>query len=556
MSPRGLARLLIGYAIALLLACVSLRSAMYLDPHAAPTATRIVSLWQRGQRIAQQVVQGDPRGVLPASCSDCTRIVERLIDEGPLPSFSPWLLAASLVPGRDGYAIELDGKKHYVTQTDLLARQASAGGSNEGGAARIRLGLDHPKDELAYVAAQLGTTRDELLERARFRRVLTRREDDNPPWPAHLHAQDITAAKLRGAVDAAADYLARVQNPDGTFEYELVPTVGRGLPGYSWPRHGGAALLLAETAEWTGNPRARAASLRAAKLVSRSQTLRCGDNFCIGEGSQVDVGSSALALLSYVALYEQGAAPELLRPIGALARFLRSQQRPDGELMHVYDRDQHKPIDVQFQYYTGEAAYALSRAQRITHDPADLRAASAALSYLVRSWSFLGSRYFFGTEHWTCQALYDLWERAPDREGLRFCLDYHAYNARFQLGPECELGDYDGGVAQIPVYPPRLTPTASRTESGVATLATAVLAGSDPERIALVESQLRRALAFMMRFQFLPGPAHVFADRLRPLGGIPGSPTELNIRIDYPQHAAGAMIRYGKLLERRAAHGK
>ena len=81
MSPRGLARLLIGYAIALLLACVSLRSALYLDPHAAPTATRIVSLWQRGQRIAQQVVQGDPRGVLPASCADCTRIVERLIDE-------------------------------------------------------------------------------------------------------------------------------------------------------------------------------------------------------------------------------------------------------------------------------------------------------------------------------------------------------------------------------------------------------------------------------------------------------------------------------------------
>ena len=553
MSPRGLARLLIGYAITLLLACLSLRSALYLDPHAQPTATRIVSLWQHGRRTAQRVVQGEPRDVLAQSCPGCTRIVERVIAEGPLPSISPWLLAASLVAGRDGYAVELDGHKHYVTPNDLLARQASAGSSNEGGGFRIRLGLDHPRQELAQLAAEIGVDPEVLLRRGRFRRVLVRREDGNQPWPANIHAADISVAKLRVAVDAASDYLARVQNPDGTFEYELVATTGRGLPGYSWPRHGGAALLLAETAAWTGNPRARAAALRAVKLVARSQTLRCGTHSCIGEGSQVDVGSSALALLADVALYQQGAAPELASAIAQLAEFLRSQQRPDGELMHVYDRDQRRPIDVQFQYYTGEAAYALARAHRVTHDPADLRAASAAISYLVHSWSFLGSRYFFGTEHWTCQALYDLWQRAPDREALRFCLDFQAYNARFELGPECELGDYDGGVAQIPVYPPRLTPTASRTESGIATLATAVLAGSDPARIALVEDQLRRALAFMMRFQFLPGPAHVFADRLRPLGAIPGSPTELHVRIDYPQHAAGAMMRYGQLLERRAA---
>ena len=222
--------------------------------------------------------------------------------------------------------------------------------------------------------------------------------------------------------------------------------------------------------------------------------------------------------------------------------------------MHEYDREAGRPIDVQYQYYTGEAAYALSRAHRITGNAKDLRAASAALAYLVDAWDFVGSRYFFGAEHWTCQALEDLWDRAPNRAALQFCLDYQAFNSRVQLGPECELGAYDGGIAQIPVFPPRLTGTASRVEAGVATLATAIAAGSDPEVIARVEGELRRALAFMMRFQFLPGPTHIFADPLRPLGGIPGSPTELNIRIDYPQHAAGAMLRYAqRILEPRAA---
>ena len=551
MSPAALRRTLIVYVLVLVPACVLLRTAMHLDPHAAPTATRIVSVWRSGERIAQQAVTGDPRNVLMPPCTGCLRVVERVVDEGPLPSFTPWLIAASLVAGRDGYSVELDGRTHHVTPSDLLARQAGTG-TRGGKAKAIRLGFDDPDAELAWLARELGRDREHVLSEGRFRRFIVRREDAAAPWPARIEPSQLNIARLRSAVLGAAHYLARHVNPDGTFVYELQPTSGRELPGYSWPRHGGTALFLAEVASWTGDPAAREASLAAARLVARSRTLRCGENSCIGDTPRVDVGSSALALLAFVQLYEAGVAPELRRPIERLAAFLRGQQRPDGELMHEYDREQRRPIDVQYQYYTGEAAYALSRAHRVTGKAEDLRAASAALAYLVEAWDFLGSRHFFGTEHWTCQALEDLWDRAPNPDALRFCLDYHAFNARFQLDRSCELGDYDGGVAQIPLFPPRLTPTASRHEAAIATLATAIAAGTPRDVVNRIEHQTRRALAFMMRFQFSPGPSHIFADPLRPLGGIPGSPTELNIRIDYPQHAAGAMLRYARILERRA----
>ena len=552
MSPEALRRLFTIYALVLVPACVIVRMVMYLDPRAPPTATRIVSTWRGGLRVAQQVVTGDASAVLMPPCSGCLRVVERVVDEGPLPSFSLWLLAASLVPGRDGYALTLGGHQYYVTPSDLLARQASTG-TRGGRATSVRLGFDKPGAELEWLAREVGSDPEHVLSAGSFRRFIVRREDGAAPWPAAIDASQLNRKRLRTAVEAAATYLARNQHEDGTFVYELQPTSGRELPGYSWPRHGGTTLFLAEVAAWTGNSDARRAALAAAKLVVRDRTVRCGQNSCIGDTPRVDVGSTALALLSFVELYELGAAPELRRPIERMAAFLRSQQRPDGELMHEYDREQQRPIDVQYQYYTGEAAYALSRAHRVTGNADDLRAAQAALAYLVNAWDFLGSRYFFGTEHWTCQALEDLWDRAPNHDALRFCLDYHAFNARFQVGKENELGHYDGGIAQVPLFPPRLTPTASRTEAAVATLATAIAAGVDKKVVDRVEQQIRRALAFMMRFQFAPGPSHIFADPLRPYGGVPGSPTELNIRIDYPQHAAGAMLRYTqRILEKRA----
>ena len=52
----------------------------------------------------------------------------------------------------------------------------------------------------------------------------------------------------------------------------------------------------------------------------------------------------------------------------------------------------------------------------------------------------------------------------------------------------------------------------------------------------------------MLRHQLRPGPVHLMHDPARLHGAWPGSPIDLSVRIDYPQHVAGSMLRYLQLL--------
>ena len=553
MTARALFRLGAGYACALAIACLAVRAVFHLDPRRAPSSTRVVSLWRGGARFAQRIVDGEAGDTLRSECSgDCTRIVERIVDEGPLLRLPLLSIGVSIAAGREGIKAEYGERTSYLTPADLLRAQRSREGASWG-KYKLRIGVDDADALLAELARGLGTDANGLRTRGRLRRFITRREDDfKGRWPrADVDQAHVSASELRRAVLAAAQYLVRNQNAEGRFVYELEATSGRELPGYSWPRHGGATLFLAEVAAYSRSPAIRRAALRGARYLQRSATVACGAQRCIGDETRVNAGSASLALLSYQALVAQGAGADLRSDLESLAAFLRSLQRPDGELMHVFDRGQGRALDVQYNYYTGEAAFALARAARITHSAADLHAASAALAHLVaRPFNLVEDRYDFISHHWTCQALFELWDRAPDREALAFCLDYQQANQALQIAPGSD-SDYDGGFARDPYFPPRLTPAASRAEGAAATLATAIAAGAPEHVVAAIERELRGAIAFMLRFQFLPGPTHLLADAPRMLGALPASPTDLSVRIDYPQHAAGAMLRYLQLLEAR-----
>jgi hypothetical protein len=60
----------------------------------------------------------------------------------------------------------------------------------------------------------------------------------------------------------------------------------------------------------------------------------------------------------------------------------------------------------------------------------------------------------------------------------------------------------------------------------------------------LLDKELRKSIAFLLRHQFLPGPTHLFADPSVVRGAMPGSPVDWLLRIDYVQHAGSSMIRW------------
>ncbi|MDD9943203.1 MAG: hypothetical protein OXU20_19340 [Myxococcales bacterium] len=552
MSPRTLVRLLACYILVLAGTCITVRNVLALASDREPTGERIVSLWRAGARVGRVVVSGAE--ALPA-CDGCVRTVEAIVDRSPLWFRNPLVLSISVVAGRDGIAAHLDGRSAYLTPLDLLSTHATTGKARFG-FLRLRAGLDDVQAVLQTLASELGTDRATLVNRGRLERFCVQRQDEAAEtWPRKVGPSEVTRRRLTHSVRAAASYLAKTVRPDGSFVYGIDARTGKALAGYNWPRHAGSTLFLAQAAHFLGERELVAVARRAAKRLRRHATQRCGRHRCIGRGRRVDLGSSALALLAYVELAEHGSGKGFLRHIDGLAKFLRFMQRSDGEFMHLYDRQRKRRRDVQFPFYTGEAALALARAARLNEPEANLSAASSALSHLVdKSWRSFGDRYFFGAEHWTCQALEALWEHTQSRPALRFCLDYHAFNRHVQFRHDNPLGPYDGGFGPNPFFPPRLTSASSRSEAAVATLATATRAGVDDDQRAALENQIRRSLAYVMRYQFAPGPTFLMADPAAVLGGVPGSPVDLLVRNDFSQHAGSAMIRFARFLGAKRGH--
>jgi hypothetical protein len=552
VKPRTAARIVIVWAVATAAICLLVHRAFALRPDGSHPSAVVASVWSAGALVGRAVLanEGDSDASIDAALAThpgATLVRESIVAEGPILPRPQLAFMFSVVPGRDGIVARLDGRTAYVTPDELLARQAYDHGLCVG-AIQLSFGLDVPTT-LAMLADRLGVSARDVLDRASLSRIRVVR---------HVRSRDavtpdsLTADTARRGALAAARYLARNTDSEGRFRYLVEAPTNRELPGYDWPRHAGATYFLAEAAAVSGgDPDLAFAALRAAGYLRDHALVRCGPLPCLGDRAMADVGSTALAVLAFVEIARTGLDPAYALIARDLAAFLRSQQRPDGELMHVYDRAAGHPVDVQFLYFSGEAALALSRAHALLGDPRDLEAASRAVNHLVRgAWSFFGSRYYWSEEHWTCEAADDLWDRAPSREALDFCLGWAAFNRKLMYGAGDAPLDVDGAYGVGPAVTPRLTPAGSRSEATVAMLDMARRAGRPQEQLDALDRSLRRSLALLLRQQFTlsPGayPSYLMAEPEAVDGAVPGSDVDWALRIDYAQHAGNALLRWAE----------
>jgi len=535
------------YLFLLGVACAVVRAVVSLHP--ATKGEIIASVWSGGE-LLERVVLADANArdarldqALAATGSEL--VLETVVADGPILTWPDLAFGISLVPGRDGLRVTTEGgQTSYVTPDDLLARQIYDHGLRIE-TLTIALGVDTGavKTMLAHLLSAKG---ESDLAQADLRRIrVERKRGDERP---RITADTLRREDVREAVIAGARYVARGVSPEGRFRHTVSAPKNQTLPSYDWPRHAGTTFFLAQTAAMTKDPALAEACRRAASLMSGSALSSCGGLPCVGNETVVGLGSSALALLAFAEVVEKGIDQSHRPIVVGLSRFLRAQQRPDGEFQHYYDREIGQPIDRQVLYYSSEATLALARAYAITGDAADLDAAVRGLRHLVGpAWSFFGDRYYFSEEHWTCQAMGALWAHAPNPQALDFCLRWQEFGRAIQQSEGDSYFDADGSIGVGPVVTPRLTPVASRCEAAVATIDVARQSGVSSEEMALLDRQLRRALALLVRQQFRPGPRHLFQSPEDVEGAMPGSEVDWELRIDYTQHAGSAMVRWLEL---------
>jgi hypothetical protein len=359
-----------------------------------------------------------------------------------------------------------------------------------------------------------------------------------------------------------AHYLVAHLAPNGRYIYEHdlatgVKTDPIHSSSYSMPRHGGTTYFLAQVyritkAEWLREPIERAFA-HLAELLAQGKcggTLPDGTEFdCVLDKLEntAQLGSTALVVVA-LAEYQRATGDARYLPLAQkLAAWLLYMQRPDGSFRHLYDPRLKRPDDkAELLYYSGEATLALARMYVVTNDAKYVQAAERGLDWLVDWYDFFMGGFFYGEEHWTCIAAEAIWPAVKKPKYKDFCDGYGAFLRAQQpeLGEHPDEDDLAGAYNFTPFVPPYNTPAGSRTEAMISAYVLGVHHGDPDERI---RGQIHAALQYALGQQIRPdNDFDVVGDGD---GGMPGSPIERNVRIDYVQHVCSAMIRASEWID-------
>lgn len=356
-------------------------------------------------------------------------------------------------------------------------------------------------------------------------------------------ASDPLPERLRQHADLAAAYLIGAIEPDGRFIYRRDAVTGRIDPSrYNLLRHAGTLYALAEYyGHYPPTLEQRRALERAAGFLTNCCIAPVADRSDLlavwsppeltGGGGllQAKLGGAGLALVALVELEQVAPGSTDIDTLRALGRFVRYLQKPDGSFHSKYIPERGGRDDSWTSlYYPGEAALGLLRLYTLDSDPRWREAAIRALSYLARS---RVGRTDVPADHWALLASAELLRQG---EPAQDWLLEHAGQVVDAILSEQQLdlvaAEVRGGFAPDG----RITPTATRLEGLLAALEF-LPAG---HRRATVKQAVSTGMAFLLANRIITGE---FAGAV-PRGGTGRRATE--IRIDYVQHALGALLHY------------
>ena len=515
---------------------------------------------------------------------DTARIqVDIVTGEGPLGG-GYWLFDLLAIPGLgemlavnpgvDGVGAELADPHptlllpHELVDGKLLAAKRPSAELPE---LAMGMDLDRIRNLLASRAGKPHRPGDPRLEFPVFRfrtdTFVERRDHAATPMPLYRGIPTtrpaLTSAALRDGALAGARYLVDHLGANGRYVYEHDLATGVQTdptkPGsaYSMPRHAGTTYFLAETyritrAPWLKEPIERAFAHLADLLANGRCATRLADGTeidCVLDKGEIvaHLGSTALAVVALVE-YQRATGDARYLPLATrFAAFLLLMQRADGSFRHLYDVNARTPDDkTELLYYSGEAALALARMYAVTHDERYAGAAERALDWLVRWYDFFLGGFFYGEEHWTCIAAEAIWPRVKAPRYMEFCHGYGEFLRDQQpaVGEHPDEDDLAGAYGVTPFVSPYNTPAGSRTEAMISAYLLGAHHGT-PDRA--VRDQIRAALGYVLTQQITPESDFAVVGNAR--GGIPGSPIDRAVRIDYVQHVCSAMIRASEWID-------
>ncbi|MBS2036542.1 hypothetical protein JST97_16235 [bacterium] len=371
--------------------------------------------------------------------------------------------------------------------------------------------------------------------RFQTQQALWTRQTVEPLFRGHrlYRAQDLTSAQLLKAARLAGDFLVRQLDARGHFDYAYHPAEDHSENSYNSLRHAGACYALCQLSRASQQPAyAQAAARGLGYLVGQLKPV-AGGGLALVEQRSVKLGGNALAVIALLE-YQQTTGDRRWWPQARrLGRTLLAAQVPSGAFpVHKSDFTSGANLEFTSGYYPGEALLALLYLDR--QEPAGpwLAAAQRGARYLILERDHGLGPDKLPHDHWLLLALDQLQQRKPDPLYPAHMQKLCTAICSAQLHHQPEL-DWNGGFYR----PPRTGPTAIRCEGMAA--AWPWLQKSQQE---IVRQSLLDGMVFQLQAQLQPESCVYFPKPERPLGAIPRSLTNFEVRIDYSQHFISAAL--------------
>lgn len=380
-----------------------------------------------------------------------------------------------------------------------------------------------------------------------------------------ISSPDRDRERLATAIERAGAYLNAAVGPDGQFVYRRWPDGGESKQGdrYNVLRHAGTLYVLAiYDRSWRTDPAQRAALRRAGGFLwdccpapppHRPDLLAVwsppeleGPN----KPLQAKLGGAGLGLAALLELEKVEPDFTPLEDLRRLGRFILYLQKSNGDFYAKYipSRGGRRDNWVSL-YYPGEAALGLALLYERDPDPAWLRGAAAAIAYLARQ---RAGQMDIPADHWALLATARLWPLLDGPVDLPLSRALALHHARLIVLAMLQEQDRVTGDPRLNgafTADGRPTPTATRLEGLLAALT--FLPHEDDGLRARVEVAAHRGVGFLLCAQIQSGPLIGGWPRVTP--GREGKTARAGdeaVRIDYVQHALGALLQYHALFAR------
>ncbi len=358
---------------------------------------------------------------------------------------------------------------------------------------------------------------------------------------------------LLGRIVAAADYLARVNDRDGRFEYGFDPTSGRVDRSYNMVRHAGATYGLLQAYHRTGERRYLDAAHRAMDYLKgrmRERTLDDGTVVAhVVDDRYSKLGGQGLALLAFATYADVSGDAKDLPLMRRLAEHILTQILPDGDVAHYFDWGPGAMVGKDpVLFYPGEAAVGLLALHRVDPDPKWSDGARRILRFIIDRRDAKLRIHELPHDQWQMIALSQLYEADPDdryRKQVMRIAEAMRLHERTSEDAVVAAGyrDYLGSFFD----PPEGTHVAARVEGLIAAADLARLAGTGEEVWLL--PLIAEGVGFCLQLQYVDPRLYFLRLPERGHGAFPEGLHANFVRIDYTRHNLSALLGLERLLQ-------